>query len=202
MPLDWSSLLDMSRQIGCLGFVLFVLWLQWPELQATTASAASLIKPKTLVGVIWRWKAPPSPPFLSYCGGEGKQSGAAIPLFRWFLPDGGSSPTIASKPVATPVAILPRLSLAMEANLKPPNRRLLSVLFAGTRRLDAAKWFVPGSLKVASDDGFSRGKGCSSALALLLGGDALRTPVAEIPRVLIAFPVSLLGCFLQKYTKC
>jgi hypothetical protein len=90
----------------------------------------------------------------------------------------------------------------MEANLKPPNRRLLSVLFAGTRRLDAAKWFVPGSLKVASDDGFSRGKGCSSALALLLGGDALRTPVAEIPRVLIAFPVSLLGCFLQKYTKC
>ncbi|XP_047057251.1 uncharacterized protein LOC124663615 [Lolium rigidum] len=66
--------------------------------------------------------------------------------FRLRIFDGGSSSTSASKPVA----ILPQLSLAMEANLQPPNRRLLSVMSAGARHLDAAKWFVPGSLKRCS----------------------------------------------------
>jgi hypothetical protein len=78
--------------------------------------------------------------------------------------DGGSTSTSASMSVA----FLPQLSLAMVGNLQPPIGGY-SPSSAGARRLDAAKWFVPGSLKVASDGGRSPEGGarvlspCSSA---------------------------------------
>jgi hypothetical protein len=126
MPLEWSGLLDLFGQIGCvLGFVFFVLRLQWSELEATMASIASLNKAEVSRGGDLGMGSSTLLLFLSCRGGEGKQSGAAPSFFKWLLPRRW---IFFDKRIQLEATLL-RLSLAVMVakNLQPPTRRPRSV---------------------------------------------------------------------------